>query len=334
MSETLFFFELSGEHPTLPGSEALACSYAECDHFRTVSNGPGYLILSFDEKYVNGIAKRIALTHRIGAYLGSTEIGSIESFSRGLSLPDGTFAVRAKRFEGKCPDIDLIKLASKVGGKCWVKEKKIDLSAPEVELRIFASDRLHFYLNSVEIDRSGFEERKVAKRPFFSPISLHPRYARTLVNLTRVKVGQRLLDPFCGTGGVLIEAASIGVKAIGSDISPKMVEGCKENLKHFDLGWERIEVSDIGDIERSIGRVDCVATDPPYGRATSTMKEPLGDLYKRAFSSMTAVLGPGSGIGVVLPRECPPHPGLELREHHDQKVHRSLTRHYCIFSRD
>ena len=149
-----------------------------------------------------------------------------------------------------------------------------------------------------------------------------------------MKVGQRLLDPFCGTGGVLIEAASIGVKAIGSDISPKMVEGCKENLEHFNLEWEKIEVSDIGDIESSIGRVDSVATDPPYGRATSTMREPLGDLYKRAFCSMTEVLGPGSGIGVVLPRECPPHPGLELREHHDQKVHRSLTRHYCIFSRD
>ncbi len=144
MSETLFFFELSGEHPTLPGSEALACSYAECDHFRTISNGPGYLILSFDKKYVNGIAKRIALTHRIGAYLGSTEMGSIESFCEGLSLPDGTFAVRAKRFEGKCPDIDLIKLASKVGGTAG-KGRKIDLSAPEVELRIFRVGPITFF---------------------------------------------------------------------------------------------------------------------------------------------------------------------------------------------
>ena len=40
--------------------------------------------------------------------------------------------------------------------------------------------------------------------------------------MTFVKRGGRLLDPFCGTGGVLIEAATIGVRACGSDISPTM----------------------------------------------------------------------------------------------------------------
>ena len=95
---------------------------------------------------MNGIAKRIALTHRIGAISGSTEMGSIESFCEGLSLPDGTFAVRAKRFEGKCPDIDLIKLASKVGGTAG-KGRKIDLSAPEVELR--SSRRTHYIFFSI-----------------------------------------------------------------------------------------------------------------------------------------------------------------------------------------
>jgi tRNA (guanine10-N2)-dimethyltransferase len=141
-----------------------------------------------------------------------------------------------------------------------------------------------------------------------------------------------LLDPFCGTGGVLIEAASIGVKACGSDISPEMVEGCIRNMEHFGLPYEKMEVSDIGDIDGIIGTVDAVATDPPYGRATSTMREPLGDLYARSLPAIASVLERGSRAGIVLPRSCPEeHDGLELVHHHSQKVHRSLSRNYCIF---
>jgi tRNA (guanine10-N2)-dimethyltransferase len=133
---------------------------------------------------------------------------------------------------------------------------------------------------------------------------------------------------------VLLEAASIGVRACGSDVSPAMVEGCRQNLEHFDLPFERLEVGDVGEIKDLFVEVEAVATDPPYGRATSTMKEPLRDLYNRGLQAIAEVLPRGARAGVVLPQSCPQDiHGLELVHHHLQKVHRSLSRNYCILRR-
>src|SRR5207245_1715269 len=67
------------------------------------------------------------------------------------------------------------------------------------------------------VDRSRLEATKVANRPFSLPISLHPKFARALVNLARVPMAGTVLDPFCGTGGVLLEAAELGLRGVGID---------------------------------------------------------------------------------------------------------------------
>lgn len=333
MSLVPYFFELSGEHPTLPFADAYGCCAAECEGFSSISAGPGYALFGLEVERMPAIASRLALTHRLGRYLGSSSINELDALVDGLELPSGTIAVRAKRYQGRKPDIDVGRLAVDIGGLV-ARGRKVDLTHPEVEVRALVSDMVHLYLCEAVVDRSAFEERKVAERPYFSPISLHPRYARALVNMTMVRRGERILDPFCGTGGILIEAATIGVRACGSDISPDMVEGCLRNMRHFGLPYDRVEVADIGDIGDIFGKVDAVATDPPYGRATSTRKEPLGDLYDRALSSMTSVLERGSRAGVVLPRPCPQVlDGLEKVHCYVQKVHRSLDRHYCVFRR-
>ncbi|MFZ1258709.1 MAG: hypothetical protein WAQ25_04540 [Candidatus Saccharimonas sp.] len=58
---------------------------------------------------------------------------------------------------------------------------------------------------------------------------LPPKLARLMVNLAPVPSG-RLLDPFCGTGVVLQEAALLGLDVYGSDLSAKMVDYTTENL--------------------------------------------------------------------------------------------------------
>lgn len=332
MSLVPYFFELSGEHPSLPLAEAYGCCAAECDGFQLSASGPGYAVFGFEPDRLEGIASRLALTHRLGRYLGSSSLEDAATLAAGLELPPGTVAVRARRYQGSHDGIDLNHLAAKIGG-IVARDRKVDLTSPDVELGLFVSDHVHFHLREAEIDRSQFEARKVAERPFFSPISLHPKFARAVVNMTFVPRGGTLLDPFCGTGGVLIEAAAIGVKACGSDISPAMVDGCVRNMEHFQLPYERVEVADIGSIGSVFGKVDAVATDPPYGRATSTMREPLGELYDRAMGSISEVLDRGARACVVLPRPCPRTEGMELVHHHLQKVHRSLSRNYCVLRR-
>jgi tRNA G10 N-methylase Trm11 len=56
---------------------------------------------------------------------------------------------------------------------------------------------------------------------------LPPKLARTLVNTTAASV---VVDPFCGTGVVLQEALLLGRSAVGSDLSPAMVQASRQNL--------------------------------------------------------------------------------------------------------
>lgn len=333
MTDTPYLFELSGEHPSLPEAEAISCLHSECDAFKVVARGPGYLVSNFSDRRLDDVKNRLALSHRIGRYLGSCTLERIPQFVDSLALPQGSISVRVKQLRRSYPDVDSSKVAGKVGAILG-KYSKIDLESPEVEVRILMSDALQFYICDRQIDRKQFNERRVALRPFFSPISLHPRFARALVNLSRVRKGQLLLDPFCGTGGITIEASLIGAKVIGSDISEEMVAGCKENMAHFGAPWEDLRKVDVGSISDVFGKVDAIVTDPPYGRSATTNREPPLELHERAIAAMTDTLNGEGSLAVVFPTPyLKERQDLELRETHTQKIHRSLTRYYCIFTK-
>ena len=116
----------------------------------------------------------------------------------------------------------------------------------------------------------GIDVRHATRRPFFRPISLDPRLARSMVNLTGWS-SRRVLDPMCGTGGLLLEGALTGRHMIGRDLDPTMVQGSKQNLEW--LRAQHVSLSDCtidqGDVN-ALGtlRVDSVVMDPPYGRNT------------------------------------------------------------------
>lgn len=60
---------------------------------------------------------------------------------------------------------------------------------------------------------------------------LPPKLAQILINLCGdLSQGTRLLDPFCGTGVVLQEAALMGYLPYGTDLSDRMVEYSARNL--------------------------------------------------------------------------------------------------------
>jgi tRNA (guanine10-N2)-dimethyltransferase len=66
---------------------------------------------------------------------------------------------------------------------------------------------------------------------------LPPKLAQIMINLTSLQMSSqgeqksaRLLDPFCGTGVVLQEAALLGYKVYGTDLADKMIDFTKANL--------------------------------------------------------------------------------------------------------
>ncbi len=332
MERRPYLFELSGEHPSLPKAEVLATIEAEVRTPSPATEGPGYVISRLSAEEMERVAERLALTHRVGAYHGSCNLDDLATFASSLELPEGSISVRVKRYRGRGEPEQTNLIARKVG-EVISEQRKIDLRTPDFKLRLLLTDEVHFFFEEKEIDRDQYETRHVRSRPYFSPISLHPRYARALVNLTRVRRGQTLLDPFCGTGGILLEASLVGAKSLGSDISPEMIDGCAENLRHFNVAFERLEVADIGELDDVFGTVDAVATDPPYGRSASTKKEPVIALHERAMENIAEVLSSAAWAGVVLPKMVRYPTSLSLEDRHSQKVHRSLTREYCLFKR-
>jgi tRNA (guanine10-N2)-dimethyltransferase len=332
MSETKYLFELSGEHPTLPLAELEACLDVAGPKCKVTARGSGYAICSLPAKKMDAVTSRIALAHRAGTYLGSCQPDEAGRFAEKLELPPGTIAVRVRRYQGEGSPDGANRIMHTIG-TAVTQGRKTDLIHPDLKLRVLWSEQLHLYLDETLLDRKQFEERHVRSRPFFSPVSLHPRHARALVNLTRVKEGETLLDPFCGTGGILLEASLIGAKVIGSDISSEMIEGCEENMRHFGARFHRLEVLDIEDVPKEFLRVGAVATDPPYGRSSSTMKEPVRDLHARAFRAIGEVLSPRGFAGIVLPYSFTGAERLGVVEEHVQRVHRSLDRHYCLLRR-
>ena len=323
-----FFFELSGESKDMPLAEAVRCLEAETDSFEVVKSGPGYMVASFDERFLPGIADRIALTHSIGLYLGEytpDDVSGLES----VVLPEGSFAVRAKRFEGMMKDVDSQGLIRRIGG-ILSKHNDVNLREPDTVVRMQMCDAVHLYIEQHVTDTDLLEKRKVGERPFFSPISLHPKYARALINLTGVRRGGTVLDPFCGTGGIVIEAAEMGMRAMASDFDEEMVIGCQENMDFYGLELADFETIDIGDIGDRFHDVDAICTDPPYGRSTKTGGEDIDHIYARAGEAIPKSLREGARAGVVLP-----HPvefdSMTLENIYLQKVHGSLSRHYHIF---
>lgn len=144
-----------------------------------------------------------------------------------------------------------------------------------------------------------------------------------------------VLDPFCGTGGVLLEAAEMGLRPIGLDRDRRMVVGTRLSLRRYGVD-DGLVVADAGRLPMRRGAIHGIATDPPYGRAASTRGEPIRELYDRAFRAFADLLPKGAHVAIVLPDESMidrASGSLELVETHALRVHRSLVRHFCVFVR-
>ncbi len=328
MTRPVFFFELNGESKDMPKAEVAGCLEAVADSFEIVASGPGYVTASFDERFFDEVADRISLTHSLGRYLGSYNPDDVSGLEN-AELPEGTFAVRGKRFEGMMRDVDSQALVRKVGG-ILSKKNDVKLKDPDFIVKMQMCDKVHLFIEQRVTETDLLNKRKVSERPFFSPISLHPKYARALINMTGVKTGGTVLDPFCGTGGIAIEAAAMGMKAIASDFDEEMVIGCQENMDFYGLKLADFEVSDISDIVGRFSEIDSVCTDPPYGRSTKTGGENIDHIYARAGEAIPKVLRKGAKAGIVLP-----HPmefdTMKLEGMYIQRVHGSLSRHYHVF---
>jgi len=186
------------------------------------------------------------------------------------------------------------------------------------------------------VDRSAPAGRRMPLLPFRRPVSLPPRLALATVNLARVRRGEAVLDPFLGTGALLAEAGLLGARLFGIDRDPAMVRGALQNFNHLGVAADALVVGDARQVDLGTGGREfaAIVTDPPYGRSSSTGGSSLEELVDEVVARWWDRLAPDGRLALVLPsgRAPPAVPGT-LRYRIPVRVHRSLTREFCLYER-
>lgn len=160
-----------------------------------------------------------------------------------------------------------------------------DLRDPQHHFYVVPTNGEWLFAEVVAIADDGF--RLHDDKPWTTSSSLDSRFARGLVNL--VPHADSILDPCCGAGSIVLEAAAIGAQAFGVDWKPAMVGMTTQNLAHF--GYDAsIEQADSREHRQ---HADAIVTDLPYGHAIDADEATI-----RAILENCAELAP-SGVFVA-----------------------------------
>src|SRR5207245_3481456 len=154
-------------------------------------------------------------------------------------------------------------------GSLSERRGKVKLEDPEYEVSLIEGrrkGRTYLLLTKPGIMNQGWAGRRPRARAFFHPSAIFPKLSRALVNIAGVKEGETLLDPFAGTGSILLEASIVGALPAGVDISRKMARGALANAQKCAQPWLGEMRADS--MSLPLTRVDAIATDVSYGMSS------------------------------------------------------------------
>ncbi|WP_137285313.1 methyltransferase domain-containing protein [Halorussus salinisoli] len=287
---------------------------------------------------VSDRVRNLAYTHRASEFVGETD-ASVESARVLLEVAgidrEGSVAVRARDVRDTA-GIDTQRAERELGQVLVDRGFAVDLDDPDHELRVLFSEDTCL-LGWLEIESvRDYGTRKPTDRPFFQPGGMDPLLARALVNLAGARPGTTLLDPMCGTGGVLIEAGLVGATPLGSDAQRKMARGAAENLAHY-LDAEQRATGDWATLQGDATHlpfpddsIDAVVFDAPYGRQSKIANLDLDDLVSGALAEARRVADRAVVVGDRSWASEAREVGWTVEVEFERRVHRSLVRHVTV----
>lgn len=123
--------------------------------------------------------------------------------------------------------------------------------------------------------RADLEQFSLKRRTYLGPTSMDAELSFIMASLGRVQPGSIVLDPFVGTGSILLSCALRGAYCIGSDIDIRVLRGRSQNenvtanFRQFNLPRPELVRSDNAIYHRHYRRhrplYDAIVCDPPYG---------------------------------------------------------------------
>jgi tRNA (guanine10-N2)-dimethyltransferase len=156
--------------------------------------------------------------------------------------------------------------------------------------------------------------------------------ARALANMAGARPGSTVLDPMCGTGGILLEAGLAGARVLGVDAQRKMVQGSRENLAAYLDDWA-LSQGDAAALPLVDDAVDGVVFDTPYGRQSKIAGE-LDELVREALAEARRVAPRCVVVGDRPWSQPATAAGWTVEAAFQRRVHRSLTRYVLVLGQE
>jgi len=199
--------------------------------------------------------------------------------------------------------------------------KKTDLTIYQDQLFATVGIQPIESLSSRDYDRPGRDSKSGM---------LPPKLAKMLINLSNIHTEDTILDPFCGSGTILMEAASMEYTNLtGTDTSQKAVDDSIKNMEWLEKKSVSAKaapdkpVSTIEDINifkanaehinKEIAKesIDAVITEPYMGVPLrghenkpflQNQAKELSLLYTHTFRSLYDILAPNGTVVFIMPQ--------------------------------
>jgi len=303
------FFIVSGENVELAKDEivAISKSYDKNMSYETDSK----LVITNSNVSWDKIAGRATFVRTAGKIVDTFSDLFLELDLTLLHKSD-TFACRTINLSSKRTDLSSIEKTIGATIK-QASGAKVSLSNPALTVYLIFTDNQNYLGYSTKIPT-----QKRPKKAIRSPFELHWKLSRAMVNLSRLNEKETLCDPFCGTGTILLEAESMGIKSIGIDFDKKTCDTAKKNLvangyhsKIINAGYEQIKKI----------RFDGIVTDLPYGISSKSSESP-----KKLIRDFVSILPKKKKLALMCKKELADQIELKLAKRYEIYRHKSLTR--------
>ena len=160
---------------------------------------------------------------------------------------------------------------------------------------------------------------------FHGRAGISPKLARAMVNLAFPS--PVIVDPFCGSGGILLETLLTGRHAIGYDIDEDALALAKQRIAAFGKHAELHQSNALSLAQK----IESVVTDLPYGRSSKVSSLVL--LYTNFLAKLPSILKGKAVIGFphfVPSRALVEKAGFVILGHYQWYLHKSLTKDILV----
>ena len=302
------FFVLPGQYEDLARDEVISISKSYDP--KTNSRSESRLVILKSKVPWKKVASRATFVRTSGSIVDIfDDISKIDPpISKPLSFVCRTINLSSRKISPS----SLEKQAGEVLKHRW--GSKVSLSNPHLTVYLIITDSEQ-YLGYADCQIKSKLPTKAIKYPH----ELDSKLSRCMVNLSQLKEEKTLCDPFCGTGTILLQAESMGIKSIGIDFDPLMCNITRKNLAVNEFKSKVIN-SNYNEIQNIKDKIDAIVTDLPYGISSRSSVSP-----KKLIKDFVSVVPKRKKLVLVYKK------GLDVEEMSKAKKyeiyrHKSLTR--------